>query len=588
MKRIIPIVFALAALAGCSRSVPDWQADWKRDTLLLQDAAMLIHDKEPQRALSMIDSAEAIGSTSSYMADFLRAKIYAQSNSIDIDKDTALVMLKSLLDNDSTKISGKEDIDRRIQVLSLLTGVCRHREEYIDYLNYASQLSELYKLNGSKADALRTDADLGYIMTVIGRRDEGVQLIDNAISSLKGDKSMDRLDAFIVCSKRKIYVLNDEGDYEGVISLAKDIIAEIDRYETSPSEYAEDNYRLPPIGLDRKRWSNFYRAQAQCYIANAFSLSKPAQTDSAAKYIRLFRASDYGKTVNGRWMVIPASAALGDWDEVNSLLDIIESQNTVNPSPSRYARILYYRALEANAGGRVKEAYELMREHAELSEKLNREESDEDLRKLSAEYSAKENEFKLRQAENASRTQSIILAVLLLGGILSLIFTLRFRKQRVSLEEKNKVLAGMVEKFTETLIWENVEGGGEGEEEEEDDDDDEAGTSDVDPQLFFTIDETIKSEKLYTNLYLQRQDIIDRFGISRHTLNKLLNAHAKGQSFPSYINSIRLTEALHLLKSEPGMSITSVAEAVGLTPANLRELFKRHFGITPTEYRKSL
>lgn len=557
------------------------------DTLQLQDAAMMIHDKEPQRALAMIDSAEAIGSTSSYMADFLRAKVYAQSSAIDVNKDTALVMLKSLLDNDSTKIAGQAGIDRRIEVLSLLTGTCRNREDYIDYLNYASQLSDLYKLNGSKADALRTDADLGYIMTKIGRRDEGVQLIDNAISSLKGDKSMDRLDAFIVSSKRKIFVLNDEGDYEGVINLAKDIIAEIDRYESSPSEYAEDNYRLPPIGLDRKRWSNFYRAQAQCYVANAYSLSKPAQTDSAAKYIRLFRASDYGKTVNGRWMAIPASAALGDWDEVNSLLDIIESQNTVNPSPSRYSRILYYRALEANAGGRVKEAYELMREHAELSEKLNREQSDEDLRKLSAEYSAKENEFKLRQAENASRTKSIILAVLLLAGILSLLFTLRFRKQRISLEEKNKALAGMVEKFAEPLIRENVEGGGE-REGEEIEEDEEAGTSDVDPQLFFTIDETIKSEKLYTNLYLQRQDIIDRFGISRHTLNKLLNAHAKGQSFPSYINSIRLTEALHLLKSEPGMSTTSVAEAVGLTPANLRELFKRHFGITPTEYRKSL
>ncbi len=587
MKRVAAALILLAFVC-CTRNIPDWHADWKRDTLRLQDAAMLIHDKEPQRALSMIDSAEAIGSTSSYMADFLRAKIYAQSNSIDIDKDTALVMLKSLLDNDSTKISGKEGIDRRIQVLSLLTGVCHVREDYIDYLNYASQLSDLYKLNGSKADALRTDADLGYIMTIIGRRDEGVQLIDNAISSLKGDKSMDRLDAFIVSSKRKIYVLNDEGDYEGVISLAKDIIAELDRYESSPSEYAEDNYRLPPIGLDRKRWSNYYRAQAQCYAANAYSLSKPAQTDSAAKYIRLFRASDYGKTVNGRWMAIPASAALGDWDEVNSLLDIIESQNTVNPSSSRYSRILYYRALEANAGGRVKEAYELMREHAELSEKLNREESDEDLKKLSAEYSAKENEFKLRQAENASRTKSIILAVLLLGGILSLIFTLRFRKQRVSLEEKNKALAGMVEKFAEPLIRENVEEGEEGEEGEEEEEEEEADTSDVDPKLYFTIDETIKSEKLYTNLYLQRQDIIDRFGISRHTLNKLLNAHAKGQSFPSYINSIRLTEALHLLKSEPGMSTTSVAEAVGLTPANLRELFKRHFGITPTEYRKSL
>ncbi len=586
MKRIIPIVFALAALAGCSRSVPDWQAKWNAEALSLQDSAMLIHNKEPERALAMIDSAEAIGSTSSYMADFLRAKIYAQSNYIDIKKDTALVLLKALLDNDSTKIAGKEGIDRRIQVLSLLTGACHVREDYIDYLNYASQLSELYKLNGSKADALRTDADLGYIMTKIGRRDEGVQLIDNAISSLKGDKSMDRLDAFIVSSKRKIYVLNDEGDYEGVISLAKDIIAELDRYESSPSEYAEDNYRLPPIGLDRKRWSNFYRAQAQCYAANAYSLSKPAQTDSAAKYIRLFRASDYGKTVNGRWMAIPASAALGDWDEVNSLLDIIESQNTVSHSSSRYARILYYRALEANAGGRVKEAYELMREHAELSEKLNREESDEDLRKLSAEYSAKENEFKLRQAENANRTKSIILALILIAGILSLIFTLRFRKQRISLEEKNKVLAKVIEKYSETMNIEPQEKDTADESAADEEDDTPAGSPDK--ELFARIDGVIRSEKLYANKLLQRQDIIDRFGISRHALNDLFNNYANGQSFPGYINSIRLQEALFLLKNDPGMSITAIAEAVGFTPANLREQFKRRFGMTPAEYRQSI
>ena len=586
MKRIIPIVFALAALAGCSRSVPDWQAKWNAEALSLQDSAMLIHDKEPQRALAMIDSAEAIGSTSSYKADFLRAKIYAQSNYIDIKKDTALVLLKALLDNDSTKIAGKEGIDRRIQVLSLLTGTCHVREDYIDYLNYASQLSELYKLNGSKADALRTDADLGYIMTKIGRRDEGVQLIDNAISSLKGDRSMDRLDAFIVSSKRKIYVLNDEGDYDGVIRLAKDIIAEIDRYESSPSEYAEDNYRLPPIGLDRKRWSNFYRAQAQCYAANAYSLSKPAQTDSAAKYRRLVRASDYGKTVNGRWMVSPASAALGDWDEVNSLLDIIESQNTVNPSSSEYSRILYYRALEANAGGRVKEAYKLMREHAELSEKLNREESDEDLRKLSAEYSAKENEFKLRQAENASRTQSIILALTLIAGILSLIFTLRFRKQRISLEEKNKVLAKVIEKYSETMNIEPQEEDTADESAADEEDGTPAGGPDQ--ELFARIDGVIRSEKLYANKLLQRQDIIDRFGISRHALNDLFNDYANGQSFPGYINSIRLQEALFLLKNDPGMSITAIAEAVGFTPANLREQFKRRFGMTPAEYRQSI
>jgi len=50
---------------------------------------------------------------------------------------------------------------------------------------------------------------------------------------------------------------------------------------------------------------------------------------------------------------------------------------------------------------------------------------------------------------------------------------------------------------------------------------------------------------------LQRQDILDRFDISRRTL-------------------------------------TEIAESVGFSLATLRDQFKRQFGMTPTEYRQNL
>ena len=102
------------------------------------------------------------------------------------------------------------------------------------------------------------------------------------------------------------------------------------------------------------------------------------------------------------------------------------------------------------------------------------------------------------------------------------------------------------------------------------------------------IDGTIRREKLYLSESLQRQDILDRFDISRRTLNDLLAAHADGQSFTSYINSMRLADAVRLLHEEPGMSLTEIAESVGFTPATFRDQFKRQFGMTPTEYRQNL
>ena len=75
---------------------------------------------------------------------------------------------------------------------------------------------------------------------------------------------------------------------------------------------------------------------------------------------------------------------------------------------------------------------------------------------------------------------------------------------------------------------------------------------------FSDIDTAIRNERLYADAGLQRQDICDRFGISRHTLNDLLAEHANGLSFPQYINTIRLDEALRMLRDEPEKTVAAI------------------------------
>lgn len=110
----------------------------------------------------------------------------------------------------------------------------------------------------------------------------------------------------------------------------------------------------------------------------------------------------------------------------------------------------------------------------------------------------------------------------------------------------------------------------------------------MDKDLFKTIDTIIRNERLYAQVNLMREDIMKRFGIGRHHLNDQLNAFADGMSFPQYINSIRLEVAYELLTNHPEMNITDVAREVGFTAPNLREQFKRCYGITPVEYRATL
>lgn len=110
----------------------------------------------------------------------------------------------------------------------------------------------------------------------------------------------------------------------------------------------------------------------------------------------------------------------------------------------------------------------------------------------------------------------------------------------------------------------------------------------MDKDLFKTIDSVIRKERLYAQVNLMREDIMQRFNIGRHHLNDQLNTFADGMSFPQYINSIRMEVAYDLLTKHPEKSFTEIAREVGLTAPNFREQFKRCYGFTPAEYRSGL
>ena len=104
--------------------------------------------------------------------------------------------------------------------------------------------------------------------------------------------------------------------------------------------------------------------------------------------------------------------------------------------------------------------------------------------------------------------------------------------------------------------------------------------------LFQRLTSLVHDEHLYRDIALDRETVCERLGIDRHTLNQVLNTHADGLSLPAYINNVRVDVAYEMLH-QTEQSISDIAAAVGFTPQNLRIQFKKHFGITPTEYRRS-
>ena len=579
MKQIVHLIviisIALLTLAGCGGHKSVRHVPHLGNTPYQQDSVLVTYATNPVRALQLLDSALLLGNISDYRGQFIRAKIYSKSL-IEQQQDSAILILTSLLTHDSVR----NNVTERENIYDLLITVFRIKHDLEAYLHWATLKAELCQQQGEETERWRTEADIGLLMTYLGQTDEGLHKLDDAISRLDGPGSIDRMDAFIVAVKRKINALNDLHRFPEIITLGQRILDRLDHYEQHAKAYKEDSYRLSwsDNPNERDRYLDFSRAQAWGFMAIAYSHTQnpPKGQESsylslAKKYLSLFDNSGYGKTFSARRMIAPTQMALGMYDEALATYDELERRMAGDTLNDDYAIILRSRAIAARDKGNFAKALDYQTRYANLSKVVSDSLHRSEAHDYAARYHAQEQQLEIQEKEAEAERLHIISLAIAVIALLAIAFAVYFFRQKRIVTEKNRALVRMMnEQMSEpsTPIATRKE-------------------AEAEASIFNTIDAAIRSERLYTNIGLQRQDICDRFGISRHALNDLLTEYADGQSFPQYINTIRLAEALRLLHDEPAKTVSTIANEVGFTPANFREQFKRKYGITPADYRQN-
>ena len=579
MRNVLQVLLIVSILvfASCGRNNTARHIRNLGETPYQEDSVLVAYGYHPNRALVMLDSALLLGNINEYRAKFIRAKIYSKSL-LKQRQDSAILICEQLLQHDSVIHAPQE----RENILDLLMITSRTKVDFEGYVKWATQKAEVCRLQGEETEQWRTEAEIGMVMAHLGQPEEGMEKIDEAIRQLDEPGSIDRMDAFIIAVKRKITVMNDQGRYAEVIPLAQRILDRLEHYEQHASAYAEDSYRLSwsDSPADRDRYIDFSRAQANGFLAGAYAMT--GDTPHARECLSRFNQSGYGHSFSARRMIILAQMALGMYDEAMATSDEVVyrmGRDTINDD---YAVILRDRAVVARAKGHVVEAYNLMNRHANLVKVLSDSLHASEAHDYAARYHAQEQELKIQEAQTASRIKSIIIGVILLLFVIAGAFSFYYRHQRLVINEKNRALVRMINGTPFVAPVDEIEGA------EDTDEVSDSEESEDTSALFETIDTTIRTEHLYANVSLQRQDVCTRFCITRHTLNNLLAQHVGSSSFPQYINNIRMEEALPLLRDNASMTIAAIATAVGFTPANFREQFKRQYGVTPQEYRQSL
>lgn len=564
---LVILCAVLLALAGCRDGKSVRQLPHLGDTPYQQDSVLVAYATNPERALTLLDSALLLGNISDYRGQFIRAKIYCKSLK-EQRQDSAILICKSLLTHDSVR----NDPTEQENILDMLITTARAKPDYEQYMYWATQKAELCQKQGQETERWRTEADIGLVMTHLGQENEGLAKLDEAISHLDAPGSIDRMDAFIIACKRKFNALNDLHRYNEIITMGQRILDRLDHYEQHAKDYAEDSYRLSwsDNPSDRDRYLDFSRAQTNAFMAEANAMIN--EKGKAKEYLSLFDQSGYGKTFMARRMIAPTQMALGMYDEALATYDEVERRMAGDTLNDDYAVILRSRATAAKAKGHTAEALDFQTRYANLSKAVSDSLHRSEAHDYAARYHAQEQQLEIQEKQaEAERSHIISLAVAFIA-LLAIAFAVYFFRQKRIVSEKNRALVRMINEQAEEPLTPLASRRGVG---------GEAST-------FSDIDSAIRTERLYTNMGLQRQDICDRFNISRHALNDLLAEHTGGLSFPQYVNIIRLDEALRQLRDEPAKTISAIASEVGFTPANLREQFKRKYGITPAEYRQNL
>lgn len=100
--------------------------------------------------------------------------------------------------------------------------------------------------------------------------------------------------------------------------------------------------------------------------------------------------------------------------------------------------------------------------------------------------------------------------------------------------------------------------------------------------------ETMENEKPFLDSEIKIQGMAEKLCISSHQLSQIINLYLK-QSFPDFINGYRIKEAKRLLLSPEyeNQKILSVAFDSGFqNKATFNSLFKKHTGMSPSEFKK--
>ena len=537
------ILFFVSAvlMASCSQpAVPPKHADLEKESVLQAISSMMLGESATDDVISVVDSAETAGVIDNLHARLIRAKAYGRTESGFLQ---ARSICEELLQD--PHLSPEDEAD----ILEYLCYLCRMRTDDLGEVEYGLRFVQVCESLGDSMRAVPVQADMGSSLVRIGRDEDGLLKINDAIGKLDSQKGFFYLDAGIKTRKSLIRTYIDLERYLDVV----------------------------PGDHNRPGYVDFYTAQALAFITYAYAAE--GMRKEAQEYNARFEKTRYSKTFGGRKMISSAWPLLGEYDRMLSFYDELQRRWGADTLHADYAIMLENRALAAKSKGRYREALGYMQRYSSLADKLNNYQNKAMIQDYVAKYRYQEQKMALeRERVAVRRSRSIALGasagalvcLILLGIILQYVILVR-RKNKALVSQISENVILQREKVDASALNGNPE-----------------LSSLSDAQLFEYLRYEIVTNNLYADSRLDRQFLMDRYHLSKERIGSAFSHGSPYQSLAAFLNVVRLKKAAKMLSSSPEMSISDVASACGFSSGSLfARNFKQYFALTPTEFRQN-
>ena len=189
------------------------------------------------------------------------------------------------------------------------------------------------------------------------------------------------------------------------------------------------------------------------------------------------------------------------------------------------------------------------------------------------------------QQEHKLYRHNLILAIVIALGVLVLVVAgLLFYHDRLQ-NHRNRAMAQNIRKliyYRDLVLSHQQKDSVEMEENKE------QQADDAEKRLFVALDHRIMKEELFRNPDFGRDELMRLLGLDKNALATFINRHT-GTNVSGYVNSKRMEYAVALMKDHPEYTMSAIAEACGIkSPATFIRNFKNTYGMTPSEYSKSI